>query len=200
MSKTTITWGLIIIALLITGMLIAKCVRNKETNKHTEVRLDIVNKDILETSKANLYRDSIKTLKLALLTKSKKNEYIYLPIKIKAEEAVKEYDKKPTIDNCSTAVAVLRVKSVVADSLMGDLKQINTLNDTLIASLGRTINKKDKAISDLNKGYEAAIKDLGQAKKPRRWGLGIQAGGTLNKNITPTPYIGIGVSYNIIRF
>lgn len=40
-------------------------------------------------------------------------------------------------------------------------------------------------------------------QKTRRWGIGIQAGYglTMHQNIiTPTPYIGVGLSYNLIAF
>ena len=36
--------------------------------------------------------------------------------------------------------------------------------------------------------------------KPKKFGIGFQVGGTLTKEFMPTPYIGIGLSYNIIRF
>jgi len=201
MVKKYLYPGLLVLAVLImTGALISKCARNKATDKHTEVRLNIVNQDILETAKADKYRKTIDSLKLAVLITSKQKEYVYIPIKIKSDSIVKEYIKIPTPENCDNAVAILRVRSNYADSLITDLKKINTLNDTLISSYKRTVIAKDKTISDLNTGYENAIEALKQAKKPKRFGLGVQAGATLDKKINPTPYIGIGLSYNLIRF
>lgn len=190
--------GLVVI--LITGTLIAKCARNKDPKKHNEVRLNIINKDILETATADKYRKTIDSLKLAVLRASNKKEYVYFPVRQKAQEAVKKYEIKPTIENCSNAVVLLKTQTNLADSIIRNLKQVIVYNDTTIASYKRTVSAKDKSISQLNAGYEKAIEDLKQAKKPKRFGLGIQAGGTLGKNIKPTPYVGIGVSYNIIRF
>ena len=36
--------------------------------------------------------------------------------------------------------------------------------------------------------------------RPLRWGIGPQAGVTLGQNLSAQPYIGVGVSYNLIRF
>jgi hypothetical protein len=201
MVKKYLYPGLLILAVLImTGALISKCARNKASNNHTQVRLNIVNKDIIETAKADKYRKTIDSLKLAVLIASKQKEYVYLPIKIKSDSIVKEYIQVPSIENCRNAVAILQVRSTYADSLITDLKKMNTLNDTLIASYKRTVVAKDKTISELNTGYADVIEDLKQAKKPKRFGLGIQAGYGATQSKTPTPYIGIGVSYNLIRF
>jgi hypothetical protein len=201
MVKKYLYPGLLVLAVIImTGTLISKCARNKATDKHTEVRLNIVNQDILETAKADKYRKTIDSLKLAVLITSKQKEYVYIPIKIKSDSIVKEYITVPTPENCDNAVAILRVRSNYADSLITDLKKINVINDTIIASYKRTVVAKDQTMSELNIGYENAIEDLKQAKKPRRFGIGVQAGATLDKKISPTPYIGIGLSYNLIRF
>jgi hypothetical protein len=191
---------LVLGVVVMTGTLIAKCARNKASDKHTTFKLKINNKDILETAKANKYRKTIDSLKLAVIIASKQKEYVYLPIKVKSDSVVREYIKVPTIENCDNAVTVLRIRSNYADSLIGDLKKINIYNDTLIASYKRTVVAKDKTISELNQGYDNAIQDFKKASRPKRWGLGVQAGATVNKTITPIPYIGIGVSYNLIRF
>ncbi len=44
------------------------------------------------------------------------------------------------------------------------------------------------------------IRDTGVIKKKRPFGIGIQIGYGLNKNAELTPYIGVGMSYNIITF
>jgi hypothetical protein len=191
---------LVLAVVLMTGFLIAKCARNKSTDKHTEVRLNIINKDILETTKADKYRKTIDSLKQIVYIASKQKEYVYLPIKIKSDSIVREYIKVPTPENCDNAVTVLRVRSNYADSLINDLKKINVYNDTLIASYKRTVVAKDQTIKELNKGYEDVINHLKQAKKPRRFGFGINAGYGATANKIPTPYIGVGISYNLVRF
>lgn len=36
--------------------------------------------------------------------------------------------------------------------------------------------------------------------KPKRWGLGISGGATLNSSFRPAPYLGVGLNYSFIRF
>ena len=46
-------------------------------------------------------------------------------------------------------------------------------------------------------------KEIKPATKPKRWGIGLQAGygvSISNKQIQATPYIGIGISYNILTW
>ena len=46
-------------------------------------------------------------------------------------------------------------------------------------------------------------KEVKTVTKPKRWGIGLQAGygvSISNKQIQATPYIGIGISYNILTW
>ena len=46
-------------------------------------------------------------------------------------------------------------------------------------------------------------KEVKVQRKPTRWGIGIQAGygiGVNSGQVTAFPYIGVGISYNLIRF
>lgn len=46
-------------------------------------------------------------------------------------------------------------------------------------------------------------KEVKVQRKPTRWGIGIQAGygiGVNSGQVTAFPYIGVGISYNIVRF
>ena len=46
-------------------------------------------------------------------------------------------------------------------------------------------------------------KEVKVQRKPTRWGIGIQAGygvGVSSGQVTAFPYIGVGISYNLIRF
>ena len=50
---------------------------------------------------------------------------------------------------------------------------------------------------------EYITKEIKTVTKPKRWGLGLQAGYGVsfsNKQIKATPYIGIGISYNILTW
>lgn len=50
---------------------------------------------------------------------------------------------------------------------------------------------------------EYITKEIKTATKPKRWGIGLQAGYGVsfsNKQIKATPYIGIGISYNILTW
>ena len=55
--------------------------------------------------------------------------------------------------------------------------------------------------NDIETRYIERVEYL--SRKPKRWGVGIQVGygaTTNNGNIRLSPYIGVGVSYNIIQF
>ena len=50
---------------------------------------------------------------------------------------------------------------------------------------------------------EYITKEIKMVTKPKRWGIGLQAGYGVsfgNKQIKATPYIGIGISYNILTW
>ena len=50
---------------------------------------------------------------------------------------------------------------------------------------------------------EYITKEIKTVTKPKRWGIGLQAGYGVsfsNKQIKATPYIGIGISYNILTW
>lgn len=50
---------------------------------------------------------------------------------------------------------------------------------------------------------EFITKEVKPITKPKRWGIGLQAGygaSIINKQIQATPYIGIGISYNILTW
>lgn len=200
MVKKYLYPGLIVLAvLIITGTLISKCARNSKGGKHEQVRLDIVNYDLVKSEVAKKYRDSILSLNKALQIALSRKEIEYIPIRIKADSAVKEYVKQPTLARCDDAILLLRVQNTKADSIIGDLKQIGANKDTVIASFGRTVAQKDNTISEFNAAFMDLQEDYKQALKPKRFGLGIQAGYGVGKSIMPTPYIGIGISYNFIR-
>lgn len=105
------------------------------------------------------------------------------------------------------------------DTLLVQTKDTIRLNDTLYLALPREQKTyKDKNYQAWISGYRPELDSIHifrntqqiitsttiQTKhKSRRWGIGIQAGYglTLHQNIIkPTPYIGVGLSYNLLRF
>ncbi len=48
--------------------------------------------------------------------------------------------------------------------------------------------------------FEIAQSPNSVSGKKKRFGLGVQAGGGIDKNLKPIPYIGVGVSYNLLSF
>ena len=89
-----------------------------------------------------------------------------------------------------------------------------TLRDTLFINLPRT--ERIYASEDYRavvSGYQPSLDTIDIFKKteivtitekivpkPKHWGIGVQAGVGLNTQFKPMPYVGIGISYNIINF
>lgn len=48
--------------------------------------------------------------------------------------------------------------------------------------------------------FEIAPDNTNVSAKKKRFGLGLQAGGGIDKNLKPVPYIGVGLSYNLWNF
>lgn len=44
------------------------------------------------------------------------------------------------------------------------------------------------------------ITETVRVPEKKRWGLGIQVGGTYLPKVGPTPYVGVGISYNLLTF
>ncbi|MPM13947.1 hypothetical protein SDC9_60307 [bioreactor metagenome] len=105
------------------------------------------------------------------------------------------------------------------DTLLVQTKDTIRLKDTLYLALPREQKTyRDKNYQAWISGYRPELDSIHifrntqqiitsttiQTKhKSRRWGIGIQAGYglTLQQNIIkPTPYIGVGLSYNLLRF
>jgi hypothetical protein len=105
------------------------------------------------------------------------------------------------------------------DTLLVQTKDTIRLKDTLYLALPREQKTyRDKNYQAWISGYRPELDSIHifrntqqiitsttiQTKhKSRRWGIGIHAGYglTLHQNIIkPTPYIGVGLSYNLLRF
>lgn len=105
------------------------------------------------------------------------------------------------------------------DTLLVQTKDTIRLKDTLYLALPREQKTyRDKNYQAWISGYRPELDSIHifrntqqiittttiqNKQKTRRWGIGIQAGYglTLHQNIIkPTPYIGVGLSYNLLRF
>lgn len=87
------------------------------------------------------------------------------------------------------------------DTSSFDLKVINTFNEVIGTEKGRPYTE----IHLLNPYSTVKSYRVWQSAPPKkkRWGIGGQLGSSFkfeNKKIKPAPYIGIGLSYNFIRF
>lgn len=56
------------------------------------------------------------------------------------------------------------------------------------------------AIDSIKVFPKTAIVEVPVYPKPKRWGVGLQVGGTYLPKVGPTPYVGIGISYNLLTF
>lgn len=105
------------------------------------------------------------------------------------------------------------------DTLLVQTKDTIRLNDTLYLALPREQKTyREKNYQAWISGYRPELDSIHifrntqqiitsttiqNKQKTRRWGIGIQAGYGLTKHqniIKPTPYIGIGLSYNLLIF
>lgn len=111
-----------------------------------------------------------------------------------------------------TFITVTRV-----DTMLVAIRDTVTLGDTAYVVIGR--EQKHYRGDDYEawvSGYRPQLdsvwvfpetryitKEVKVQRKPTRWGIGIQAGYGVGVNagqVTAFPYIGVGISYNLIRF
>jgi len=68
------------------------------------------------------------------------------------------------------------------------------------------LKKKEKTPSIIITSENSYIKTLSVSSikfdmpKPKKYGIGLQIGWGLTKELKTSPYIGVGLSYNLIRF
>lgn len=88
-----------------------------------------------------------------------------------------------------------------------NLKEVLELDDQIlktleyeIENLRQIISNNDKVLENTIKQHEIEITKLKDKYKKRRFGIGFQAGYGFIINENSNYYIGIGLSYNFIRF
>lgn len=124
-----------------------------------------------------------------------------------------------TITRIKTITEYLPVVDDVSDEPMDTIDYIfdNPVRDSVKVEIpiNRYVAQKDSVYKVVAEGYAVDFKEITvyqktktitntiEIKKPTRWGLGIHAGygATLNNNtVKLSPYVGVGVSYNIITW
>lgn len=106
----------------------------------------------------------------------------------KREELKKQLEKIVIPDTCKEIVLNYEHQLKNCDS-------INLLNNKIIGNKDIVIGKQEDIINKQNN----IISVLEVPKKPKPFGIGLQVGATTDlKEVKP--YIGVGVSYNLIRF
>ena len=147
------------------------------------------------TSVGNCKRNTINETDVIVLT-----DTLYIRDTIRIEKPVPKFIKR-------------------IDTLLVQTKDTIRLKDTLYLALPREQKTyRDKNYQAWISGYRPELDSIHifrntqqiitsttiqNKQKTRRWGIGIQAGYglTLQQNIIkPTPYIGVGLSYNLLRF
>ena len=108
-------------------------------------------------------------------------------------------EQKKAADKISKKVEVLKKQeekivfdTVKCKEIVSNLKSQIVLQDTII-------QKKDSIIFLTNTVVDYQEKIINIKPKPKRFGIGIQTGyGFTQDKITP--YVGVGVSFNLVRF
>lgn len=139
------------------------------------------------TKKKVIYQDRIKVVK-TLEKEVKKEDKQIKGVEKKVTEYKKE--RKKLQDKEKEIVYPKEQCDEIVDNLKKQLENCDT-----IVKLKDTIIYKDR----LKIEYKDRIIDNMVIDKPKRFGIGVQIGTTTDlKEVKP--YIGIGISYNLIRF
>ncbi|VDH16090.1 Uncharacterised protein [Algoriella xinjiangensis] len=122
-----------------------------------------------------VYKDSIKTI--TKIVQGEEKEVIRYRDRV---DKLKEKEKQIVYDTaiCAEIVSNLKSQIVLQDTIIQKKDSIIYLTNTIV-------NYQDKIIK---------IKP-----KPKRFGIGIQTGYGFNSDKI-TPYVGVGVSFNLVRF
>lgn len=177
-----------------------RCSRAKPANEHQENRHAILKADTQKSNIDSLERAQWAIQKKALLDSIKHLNQKYKAIAQKDDKVESRYRQAPNIVTCDSVIDSKNLRIGTLESMASHKDQVNRVNDSLLASYAGSIQAKNQTISQLNSGYEQATKDLEQALRPKRWGLGIMAGAGIGPSLKPGPMVGVGLSYNFIRF
>lgn len=169
--------------------------RKGETdNRHSETKIKIehIKKD---TKKSELKIESINTENKELNKEVK-------TLKEKDTKLKEEYKEisKPKDTLCLDLYTEYAASNIILKNRIDLKDSIINKQDTLISNLTHVISEKDNIIKNKNTHIDLLVKDKKQKKKP--FGIGIQVGTTYDASShrPVKPYVGVGISYNIINF
>lgn len=192
-----------ILIFIIIVLLVKTCEQhnvNKQTAQRQENHDQIINHNADNSTIEAQFRASKDSLIQAYNDSLDQQLELINRLESQDKEVVVKYIKTPTLDN---GRAVIASKDKVISGLKGESKikdKVISEKDQQLESFGNEVQQHKLTISELDKEFQMMNGQLAKAKKPKRFGLGIQAGyGTTVTNIKPAPYVGVGISYNLIR-
>lgn len=136
------------------------------------------------------YKDTKEVIKY-VKTIEKRIDTIYLDRKVIEKEIVYKYKYRDKLkEELKKIVIPDTCKEIVRnyEHQLANCDSIVSLKDKIITKTDSVIVYKDKIIDKL------------VVPKPKPWGIGLQVGATTTDFKEVKPYIGIGISYNLIRF
>lgn len=184
---------------------IATCERGlqkKPVKKLETKRVKALNVDSLNSAIKRQYRDSLDRVEqvYADSLEAQKHHYRYLMAQDRQTEQV--YRKAPTLVNCDAVVKSKNQRLAAVEKESKTKDTILKVKDNQIKSHQDELVQKDVTIADLSAGYKKSLELAAKKSRPRRWGLGIQAGYGIapTESLRPAPYVGAGISYNLVRW
>lgn len=182
---------------------------------------DIVSSLIGDPEAFAVYKkDIIDSLAAVYNTKPKKIiEYVVVETKTEAEikpdgPSAADYFPVDSTKDCPPAVKNIRqnfsspyysAQVQIGDSSYMKLQAYDTA--TIVwkhISKGNIFNRRSAIqldVSMANPNVKVTVKEAYRIyEKPKKWGVGIQLGYGFSNTIKPSPYLGIGINYSIIKF
>jgi chromosome segregation ATPase len=177
------------IAILIFSIALIAFQSGKNSIKHQQAKSEIRTSERLVKTYQKEY-DSIQAAYSQLEKQKQKVKIIYLQGKEAIKYITQERIERYTDTICKEDVLKLKNQISVSDSLISFQDQQMVNNQNQLSTAENMLQEKDKQI-ELFKNQKNKLKPLG---------IGICSGyGTDFKNGL-TPFVGVGVSYNLIRF
>lgn len=186
-------------------MLLARYCKQQQDKKQASERAEM-HEQIINRNKDNSTIEAQYRAKVDSVEKAYIDSLAYQKALTKAAEdqdtvIVNRYIKVPTLDNGKAVIAS-------KDKVISGLKKESKTKDGVISEKDKKLESYDNevqqhklTINELDKEFQKMNGQLAKAKKPKRWGVGIQAGyGVQADNLKPAPYVGAGISYNIVRW
>jgi hypothetical protein len=123
----------------------------------------------------------------------------------KALQSALKHAQQPTLENCSHALTDCQHENQAKAAVIGtQSEKISSLSRT-VKQDSSELNRQRMVIGLLNENlkqsnelWQQSETELIKAKRPKRVGIGLNLGyGISNSGLTP--FVGVGISYNLIR-